>query len=370
MTGRSHSRIRQFLGIAAVLSAVAAAAPEPWYPTDKATYQEIGRHGGVVPDCSDLHCTRILVATVLEALPGPSEVKWKAYAVAANAAGAVAAGALASTLGLPARAVALVPWIAALGFGSLFTLFDPYTSDPLMYLLGPVLLTLLLKQRLAAAGALGSIGVFAKEFAAAPLWVYCWYQALRRRWGAAGRALVVALFATVVWMTLQLGLMMAFNYSYGPNPSADLLAGGYLAWWLEKLGWWRAIVVMASGYGILVLLSAAGLPRAPRELQTLALASVPAAALFAYVQQPDRALWNFHYVMVPASALIVAQLPGVLPWMFVAAHGMANVRVGAQVAFAPRAGVALAVALLLGIWAISRARPLRFASPVVAPNTP
>ena len=41
---------------------------------------------GIVVDCNDLHCFRALVAWTLGALPGPSTLKWKVYAVASNAA--------------------------------------------------------------------------------------------------------------------------------------------------------------------------------------------------------------------------------------------------------------------------------------------
>ena len=42
------------------------------------------------------------------------------------AAGIVSAGSVAAS------------WISALGSGSLYSLFDSYTSDPLMYLIGPL----------------------------------------------------------------------------------------------------------------------------------------------------------------------------------------------------------------------------------------
>jgi len=57
----------------------------------------------LIRDCSNIHCFRILVAVALEPFPGPSLVKWKTYAVLANAAAAVAVGQFSLLLGLSAR---------------------------------------------------------------------------------------------------------------------------------------------------------------------------------------------------------------------------------------------------------------------------
>jgi hypothetical protein len=357
----------QFCAITALLALIAAAAPVPWYPTDREIYQDIGRSRGIAPDCSSLHCTRVLVPWLLEGLPGPSDVKWKTYAVLANAGGAVALGRLSAIVGLSTRAVALAPWIAAVGFGPLFTLFDPYSSDPLMYLVGPVLFLLLLRDRLAIGGMVATVGVLAKEFAAVPLWIFCWYEALQRRWGAAARAFVMALFATTAWLSVHLSLVAGFNYTYSDSPSVDLLGGGYLGWWVSKLGTERAVAVFASACGTMLVLAAAGLAQAPRTLRLLALATFPATVLFVYVQQPDRALWNFNFVFVPAAALVIERLPRLWPWAFVVAYGLANARVGAQLPFVPRAAFAVSAALFLALYAIARGR--KAVAPALASET-
>ena len=50
---------------------------------------------------------------------------------------------------------ALINYISALGFGSLYTLHDPYTSDPLIYLLGPAITVAALNGRVGVGAALG-----------------------------------------------------------------------------------------------------------------------------------------------------------------------------------------------------------------------
>jgi hypothetical protein len=85
------------------------------------------------------------------------------------------------------------------------------------------------------------------------------------------------------------------------------------------------------------------------------MASIPVALVFAYVQQPDRALWNFHFVITPLAALVLYRLPAAMAWATVAAFAIANLRIGAQLMFIPAARVALALSIVLAaagmIWA-------------------
>jgi len=71
-----------------------------------------------------------------------------------------------------------------------------------------------------------------------------------------------------------------------------------------------------------------GLWRAPRPLRLIAVASAPAAIAFSYVQQPDRAWWNFAFVLVPLTAPILADAAPALRWSFVAGYVLSNVHLG------------------------------------------
>ena len=227
-------QIAHFAALALCLGAIAWASPLPQRVTDRDVYEATAAHG-VVYDCSDLHCFRVLVPWILGPLPGASIVKWKVYAVVCNAAAAVAVFGLSLTFGLSRRAAWFASVGSAFGFGALYTLHDVYTSDPLMYLLGPLITNELLLGRLALAAALGAIGVFAKEFAAAPLYLGTACLAFERRWLPAARALVAANAAFIVWLPLTLTLMLRFNYTYAGSASADLAGGGNLVGWLHRL---------------------------------------------------------------------------------------------------------------------------------------
>jgi hypothetical protein len=350
MSDAPGSGMRRFVLIVITLSVIAVAAPAPWYRTDRLTYEAVGRQR-VIPDCSELHCFRVLVAWVLESLPGPSLIKWKTYAVVANAGAALAVGRLCLVLGLSSQASVYATWLAAVGFGPFYTVFDSYTSDPLMFLLGPLLTAELLRGHRGRTTLLGAVGVLAKEFAAAPLWIHTLWAAMRRNWDAALRSLLAASTVTIVWLALHLWLVVGHNYSYGGSASTDLAGGGYVAGWYSTLGARAAAMSVFVEFGALYVLFPFGLLRASRELRLLAVAAIPAAVALAYVQQPDRALWNFHFLVIPIAVLALEKLPAWNVWLFIALFALANLRVGAQLNVAPPAIVPLALSTLLALGA-------------------
>ena len=361
--------MKLYAAIAALLAAIAFLAPAPDRQTDRDIYEATANRV-VIPDCTDLHCFRVVIAWVLGVLPGPPVAKWKLYAAISNAAAAVVLGRLCLVLGLSRQVAAMSTWAAALGFGSLYTLFDPFSSDALMYLMGPLLTLLLLRGRLAAAGWIGAVGVLGKEFAAAPLYIFTLAAAIRRQWPLMWRALATANAVLLVWLGLQFFLMLRFNYQYGDSASTHLLSGGNLLPWFSRLSPRLALSSVFTEYGALWLLAPIGFCLVPSRLRHLAIAAVPAALAFAYVQQPDRALWNFHYLMIPMAIVVVACLPSPWAWTLVGCFAFANLRLGAQLTFIPAARVALLASVALAVAAAIAAwrarRPVLAYSPAEA----
>jgi hypothetical protein len=337
-----------FAALVIALGILASLSPAPDRVTDRDIYEATAARR-IVPDCTDLHCFRVLVAWTLGALPGSSDLKWKGYAVFCNAAAAVALFQLCLTFGLSRRAAWLASMMSAFGFGSLYTLHDPYTSDPLMYALGPVLTNELVRDRVARAAAIGAIGVLAKEFAAVPFFMFAGYSAFEKRWAAAARCLAAGNFVFLVWLVLQLTLMLRFNYGYGDSTSTHLLSGGAVGPWYAQQSPRGAFSAVFNEYGAVYLLAPVGFLFGPRPLCRLTIAAAPIAVLFAYVQQPDRALWNFHFLALPLAAIVLDRAPSVLRWLTVSAFALANVRVGAQLSIAPAARFALGCSMLLAI---------------------
>ncbi len=311
MSMASDSARRTNLALAAILALILstiAVGLSPDYVTDRDTYEQVGRQL-VIPDCSNLHCTRVLVAWVIEQLPGESIVKWKTYAVVGNLLAAWGIFALSRRFGLDLIGSRAAAVMSALGPGAQLTALDPHTSDPLIYGVVPWLVLLLLDGRFAVVAACAVIGVWAKEFAVAPLWIFALFGGLQRRIDIVVKSATGAALASAVWIGLQLWFILGYNYSYGGNSSARILEGGYLLTWIKWIGPVQAIGAMVLHFGPLALLVAAGWRQSSRLLRRLALASLPAALVFAYVQQPDRAIWNFQFVLLPLAAAVLQGTP-------------------------------------------------------------
>lgn len=332
----------------AVLAAIAWMSPLPNHVTDRGLYEATAEHV-IVPDCSDLQCFRVLVPWVVGRFPGASGLRWKTYAALSNAAAAAGAWLLCLSLGTSRRVAWMASAISALGFGSLYTLHDPYTSDPLMFAIGPFLTNELLAGRMALAAGVAVVGVLAKEFAAAPLYAFALYAATERRWLTAAWAFAAGNAAFIMWAVATLTLMLSFHYTWGWNGvgSANLTGGAALALWAGRQSTRGIAFAMFNEFGALYVLAPAGLLFASARLRRLAAVSLPIAALFAYVQQPDRALWNFHYLVAPLAALVLERVPAALAWVVIALFAIGNLRVGAQLPIAAVAHAAVAGSLLL-----------------------
>jgi hypothetical protein len=83
---------------------------------------------------------------------------------------------------------------------------------------------------------------------------------------------------------------------------------------------------------------------------------VPALLVFNALQQPDRALWNFAFLVMPAVAIVLDRAPSSLGWILVGAQGLLNVRFGAQLSQVPAARLSLAAAALVAALIVWRAR--------------
>ncbi len=167
--------------------------------------------------------------------------------------------------------------------------------------------------------------------------------------------------AFIVWLVFTLTMILAFNYSYGGSDSIKIGSGAVLAEWLRKMSSRGAAAAMFNEFGPLYVLAPVGLWMAPRRVRALAAAAVPVAAVLVYVQQPDRALWNFHYIVTPAAALVLANAGQPLAWAVVALFAIGNLKVGAQLAALPAARYALGGAAVLALAAtasVLRQRPV------------
>ncbi len=338
-------RLGAFLALVVVLASVAVVSSRLRLP-DTFFYTRAAERM-ITPGCSQIHCFRVLVPWIIGAIPGPSLVKWKGYGVLCNAAAAIAVFDLCLVFGLTRRASTIAAALTGFGFGSFYTLWEPYTSDPLMFWLSPLVLRWALQDRIAAAGAAALVGVWAKEIVVVSLAIAAIAGAWSRRWATAWRAVGAGALAFAMWLALQAWLRLQFGYNYGDNTSPNLLSGAGTGPWLLAMSARGALSAMFNEFGVVWVLFPLGWRTAPPKLRQIALIALPFACLFAYVQQPDRALWNFHYLTSALAALVLEPMPDAFLALFFAVYGFANLKVGAQVSFVPHARYAYAVGLVL-----------------------
>ena len=351
------------VAVAVVLIPIAAASPIRANMSDKDIYEQISRDW-IIPNCPDLQCFRVLVPITLGFIPiGSGYLKWRAYAVVCEAVAAVLMGRWVRMLGASHRASLQVTWLTALGAGSLYTLFDPFTADPLMHAMGPLLMVLLFGGWIWPATLVAAVGVFGKEFAAVPLFVagVTWLQ--QRRIAHGVRALVAFACVLAIWSAWQISSRALWHYAPVQH-SGKLLDGAFLAFWLANISPALAVVSIAAAFGALWILWPAGVAWGTRELRQLTVAAMLPLACFNYVQQPDRALWNFAFAVMPAVAVVLDRIPAALGWSLVVVQALLNLRIGAQLAFVPPVRVTLVAAVALALVIVWRA----WSHPASAPH--
>jgi hypothetical protein len=362
------SRLRLYLAFVLVLAVVAVFASRVRLPDNRFYINASDRM--INPGCAEIHCFRVLVPWTVGAIPGNWLFKWKAYAVLCNAAAGIAVFDLCLFFGFTRRASIVAGALTAFGGGSFGTLWQPYNSDPLMFWWAPVIMRWALQDRMFAAGLLACVGVFAKEFIVVPFGISAFADAGNGQWGRAFRAVAAGIAAFCVWIGLQIVLRTQYGYTFGPNLSPRFFEGSYLLFWIDQMSVRGAASAMFNEFGAAWLLIPIGWLAAPRELRRVIIATLPIAALYAYLQQPDRALWNFNFLTSPLAALVLDSMSTAFISVFVAVYAFAYLKVGAEVSFIPQARYAYAVGIVLAIVAVVnflRARRVGPA-PVVQPS--
>jgi hypothetical protein len=335
----------------AALAVVAWLAPRfPFSSPYEATAERT-----IIPGCSEVQCFRVLVPWILGLIPLPSVLKWKAFAVGANVAAGYAVFDLSLTFGLSRRAATTALALTIGGFGSMFAMWDPFNADPLMFYLGPAVTRWLFEERYGRVALVTCVTVLAKEYVVMVVAMFGVWAAWTRQWHKARAAILSAAAAFILWAGFQLLLMRRFNYSYsgsGTAPATHLLSGSFLVLWMSLMPPAAAIASVLNEFGAVYLLIPFGWLSAPRTLRQLSIAALPFAAFLAYVEQPDRALWNFHFLALPLAAIVLDDLPAAARWAFVVFYATANARTGAQLEFAPPARFPFAVSAVIAVAAV------------------
>ena len=86
------------------------------------------------------------------------------------------------------------------------------------------------------------------------------------------------------------------------------------------------------------------------------------------MQQPDRALWNFHFLTSPLAALVLDAMSTPFISAFLALYAFAYLKVGAEVSVVPQARCTYAVSLVLAFSAAVKFIRERRPGPAVEPS--
>jgi len=332
--------------------AVAAQAIVPGEPalSDREPYEYAGQHG-LEPNCGwSVYCYRVLVPVALEHIPIDATLRWRGYQVASNTlAGAILAAATGRLAGgWPAAVIASL--MVQSSFGFTFTARDPYTADSAVFVFAAVITWCWLTSRIGGAFAAGMLGVFAKETvalisASTALAAVVARQPRHWHWWLVQAAVVMATLLGFHWV-----MDTYFGWGITANAAAKFSEGSWLAiWWANNPSVLSKMFYVFMPFGFAWLYAVAGFRTAPANLRQLALGAIAPMLALNYVQNPERALGNAFFVIVPLATIALTRVPVALALLAVVTNGAITAKVGTSTAWLP------SVSMLIGPAAVSAA---------------
>ena len=341
----------------AVLSGlVNAGAPAQPARSDRAQYDFNTDHP-FSADCNNsLYCFRVLDPLVLGLIPAESESRWRAQ----QWLGHTVAGTLTALFSAEFGSPWMVSVMVQTSYGLTFAAYDPYTPDPVIFVLAALVLRCWMTDRAYLVTLIGVIGVFAKETVAllvsAPALAVMYDRTLGQRW----RWLVPPASAWITLGAFHWTMGHYFGWSISKNAAASFSTGSWLAiWWKANPLSMKALMVFAP-YGFGWIFAALGFRHAPAPVRSLAIGFILPLAALVFVQTPERALGNAFFVVVPLAAAWLSQIPATVAWLAVITNALLTTRVGLSTEALPSttrlllpATIAAAIAL------VAYARPHR-----------
>ena len=349
-TWRRGAVLLFFNGALSLLVQVAA-PPQPRL-SDRAEYEYNGRYG-LAPNCpNSIYCYRILVPMVLERMPGSPDERWRAVQWLAH----TATGTIVSMAIAPAGS----PWLAAIllqpSYGFAFTAYDPYTADPVVFLIAALVFYLWMIDRPLAAAAITTVGVFAKEtvalIATAPA-IAVMLSDRQTRWRWVGGAVI----ACAALLSFHWYMDTYEGWGISRNPAANFSAGSWLAlWWRNNPSIIRKALMVFSPFGWAWVFALLGYRGAPPAIRQLALGTVLPIGVLVYVQTPERALANAFFVVVPLATVFLSRIPPAAGWAAAVTNGLVTARIGLSTEWLPSTSMLMIPASLCALWAITSSR--------------
>ena len=330
--------------------------PEQPINSDLPAYNYVGQHG-LEPHCPySLYCHRVLVPVVLAQFPGDPETRWRtSELILISLAGFVTALATA-TLTSAWHAPLLATLVAHLSFGFSFTGYDPYSPDPMVFLVAALLLLAWLREQPWAALGLSVIGVFGKETvallaASTALAAIVDRDARWRFW------IVQAILAGAILLGFHWIMDTFAGWSISVNRASEFTKGSWLAIWLENMdGPARIAFLLFTVFGFAWLYTVLGFRTAPARMRSLALGALVPMLALNYVQNPERALANSFFVVVPLTALFLSRASVGAGFAAAITNGLLTAKVGLSTVWLPTTRILVIPALVAAVWAVWTSR--------------
>lgn len=316
------------------------APPQP-QQSDREKYEYAGAHP-LEPDCPRpwvLYCYRVLVPATLEMIPAAAEARWRAYRWAATTVAGTVTALTAATIAAAPRAAFVAAILVQSSYGFAFTGLDPYSADPAVFALLAVLAWCWARNRWLLAGLLGVVGIFAKEtvvLMSAATALAALLPARRHGWRGwvAQAAFVLAVLIAYRWV-----MQSVWRWSAGESASLlqrDLIQGGWLSLWIEGNTPAAMAFLLFATFGFSWWFALIGFRDAPTEIRHLAIGSgLPFLALN-YVQNPERALGNLFFVVIPLAAAALSRGPAAVAFAAAVLNALITARAGTASEWLPR----------------------------------
>lgn len=328
------------------------AAPQAPRHSDRQAYEWVGQHA-FEPNCGwSIYCYRVAVPFLLEQIPLDAERRWRWH----QAAAAAAAGSLTTLAtwrfagGTNAAIMAAVLVQGSYGFS--FTAYDPYTADPLVFVVAAAIAWCWLADKWRLALALGLAGIFVKETVAL-VSASCLLAALARD-RATWRAWVVSSAIVGLALLTFRGVMDTyFGWGVSANPAAQFASGSWLAiWWANNPFLIRKLYLLFAPFGFGWLFAVLAWCHVTPAWRQLALGSVLPILALCYVQTPERALANAFFIVVPLAAVFLSRAPFSIALAAAIANALVTAKIGSSTTWLPPSGYLMIPAFALTGWVL------------------
>ena len=180
------------------------------------------------PECpKTIYCYRFLVPAVLARVPLDPEVRWRGLQWLAHTATGTVTAFVVSPFASPFIASTLLQTSYAFSF----TAYDPYTPDPVVFLIAALVLYWWVQDRSLPVAVMAAAGVFVKEtvavLAACAAVASLFAQDRPHRW----RWCVPVILAAIFLFTFHWFMDTYAGWGISKNPAANFSGGSWLAVW-------------------------------------------------------------------------------------------------------------------------------------------